>query len=470
MSKSIKSIIKTVHSFLLSECKFHNGEKILVALSGGVDSLVLCEILNQLEINFAIAHCNFQLRGEESQGDAEFAKEISVKYGVDFFLKEFNTKTIEEESNQSIQMIARSLRYDWFEQIRKENAFHCIATAHHQNDVMETMIYNLAKGTGLAGLHGIRSRKEHLIRPLLPVSKEEIESFAANLDLKFRKDSSNDSTKYARNKIRHEISPVLKTLNPKVEKTFYENSCRILEAEKLYNFAIELHKKKLIEKRGTDFYISILKLKRHCIAPKTVLWEILKSFDFNPTQAAEVYSSLNGPSGKLFFSNSHRLIKDRKFLIISSSEPNNNPSLFIVEKDSKKLNIEHFTIKFQQLNKQSHKGNKLNGDNQKKDGKKVLLDFDKIAFPLKIRKWKSGDYFYPIGLLKKNGKPGKKKLKKYFSDLKWSLRDKENAWIMQDNQDKIVWIIGDRIDERFKLNNETNNVLKIRLEKFDSNK
>ena len=451
---NLTDILAAVEKQLYGACQFHRKEKLLVAVSGGIDSVVLCELLAQLKVDFAVAHCNFQLRAADSDGDAVFVEALAKKYEVSFFLKTFETQAEAEKPQQSIQMVARKLRYEWFEEIRKENGFHAIATAHHQNDLMETMLYNLSKGTGIAGLHGIQARVGKIVRPMLTITKVEIVAFASKNDLQYREDNSNKSTKYARNKIRLEVIPKLKELNPALEKTFYENSQRFMETEQLYQFAIEQQKKKLVEQRKNDFFIPILKLQNRTVAPKTVLWETLKEFNFSSKQIEDIWSALNGESGKVFYSATHRLLKDRRFLILSELNAE-KPSLFVVEETAEKVLLPDFKINIERKKRLNY--------SIENNPKIAAIDLDKLVFPLRLRRWKSGDYFYPIGLTKKNGKAGKQKLKKYFGIQKKSIHEKENMWILEDAQNRIVWLVGERLDDRFKVTDTTAKVYHLRI-------
>lgn len=459
------TIETNVLAYLQNACRFNQKEKTLLAVSGGVDSVVMCEIFDKLNIAFGIAHCNFQLRGEDSDGDAVFVEELAQKYAVPFFSTNFDTEKTAKEMGISIQMAARQLRYDWLEKMRKKNGFHAIATAHHKNDLVETVLFNLTKGTGIAGLHGIPARNGHIIRPLLCLSREELEEFYQAHKLTHREDASNAATKYSRNKIRHLVVPTLKELNPNLEQTFTENCERFSDTEALYKYAVEQQKKKLFEQRGNDFFIPILKLQRQTIAPKTVLWEALKDWGFTASQVDDIMNALDGPPGKMFYSASHRLLKDRRFLIISEivSELNQNePTLFVIDITIEAEDRKILLTDNQKLHIQTSKIDNYSIEN---NPKVASLDFDKLAFPLKLRHWRAGDYFYPIGLTKKNGKVGKKKLKKYFADQKISIRKKEQMWVLQDNKDRIVWLLGERLDDRFKVDDDTKKVFRMRLKK-----
>ena len=317
MTHSTDDILIKTSKTLYGACKFHKGERLLVAVSGGVDSVVLCHLLKELNVDFGIAHMNFQLRGSDSMEDEAFVGKLAKTLDVPFYTKKVNTTEVVEQSKDSTQMVARQLRYDWFEDIRKTNGFHAIATAHHQNDTAETILYNLSKGTGIAGLHGIRPRNGKIVRPLLALNKTDLLEYAEINELKFREDVSNQSIKYARNKIRHQVIPVLKELNPILEQTLFETAERMTETEALYYFAIEQQQKKLLKWRGEDGFISLINLKKHIVSPKTVLWEILKSKGFSSKQIEDIMLSVENPAGQQFLSSSHRLLTTKRFLILS---------------------------------------------------------------------------------------------------------------------------------------------------------
>jgi len=446
-------MLQKVQKYSKVHGRIHTDTPILLAVSGGIDSVVMVELMQQMQQKFGIAHCNFQLRGEESDGDALFVKKLAEKYQVPYFEISFDTEKSAKEPGGSIQMAARTLRYDWLEKIRKENGFHVIATAHHQNDLMETMLYNLTKGTGIAGVHGILPKNGYLVRPMLCLTKEEIVDFAAKENLTCREDASNASTKYARNKIRHKVVPILKELNPKVENTFFENAQRLRETELVYQWGVEQQRKKLLEKKRNDFFISILKVKKS-LAPSTLLWEILRPFGFNNSQVQEILEIIDGPSGKLFYSETHRLVKDRKFLIISLLEQE-VPTFLILEVDTRKVLLAPYKLHVDVK--------KIENYAVENNPKVAALDLEKLVFPLKLRKWEAGDYFYPMGMFKENGKAGKKKLKAYFANQKMSLVEKEQLWILQDNKDRIVWLVGERIDDRFKVTPSTKKIYRLRM-------
>ncbi len=446
-------------AFIKKENLFLPNDKLLLAVSGGVDSVVLCEVCKQAGYDFVIAHCNFQLRGGESERDEEFVKDLAKKYDAEIFVKKFYTDKYAEENKISIQVAARELRYEWFNSlisnkqyaISKESGCHLptanwIVTAHHANDNIETLLMNLFKGTGISGLRGIFSKHGKIVRPLLFAKKEELLEYATENKLSYVEDSSNLSDKYTRNYFRNQLIPSVQKVFPQAEDNLLDNIERFRDIEILYQQSIALHKKKLLEKKGKEVHIPVLKLLKS--APlTTIVYEIIKDFGFTSNQIEEVIKLLNSDSGKYLQSASHRIIKNRKWLIISPVDTSIAENILIEEADKavqfakRKLKVERFTIASSQLST---------------DNSIACLDADEIKFPLLLRKWKQGDYFYPMGMNKK------KKLSRFFIDQKLSLTEKENIRVLEMNK-KIIWIVGKRIDDRFKITSTTKNILKISL-------
>ncbi len=419
-------------------------KKTLLTVSGGMDSVVMCALFNEAKFPFAIAHCNFQLRGKESDADEQLVKQLGGKYGVEVFVKKFDTKHYAEGKSISIQLAARELRYTWFEEMRKEKEFDLIATAHHLNDNIETILFNLTKGTGIRGLRGIPLRQGNIVRPLLFASREEIETYQQQNNLEFREDSSNADDKYTRNKIRHNIIPLLKEINPSLENTFADKIELFTELEKMYEKEMKKAASQLFLQRGSDIYIPILKLKKTKNA-SSVLFEYLKDYGFNSEQIEDMLTAVDAEAGRQFLSISARIIKDRQFFILTKLADKDSSIHYIEEGDKevklgeKKLQITNYELQIT------------------KDKDTAYLDKSKLEFPLIARRWREGDYFYPFGMRMK-----KKKLKKFFTDEKIPLNEKENIWVIESNK-KIVWVVGYRIDERFKVTDATKEVLKLQI-------
>jgi tRNA(Ile)-lysidine synthase len=445
-------LLKQFKEYIKKENLFQPKDRLLLAVSGGVDSVVLCELCKQAGYDFVIAHCNFQLRGAESERDEQFVKKLGEKYGVEVVVKKFDTKKYIEETKKGTQEAARDLRYEWFQSLiggqSSEVGSRFILTAHHVGDNVETLLMNFFKGTGINGLHGILSKQGKIVRPLLFAQKRELKQFAEENNLQFVEDSSNLTDKYTRNYFRNQLIPELQKVFPQVENNLTDNLQRFKEIEQLYQQSIDLHKKKLLELKGTEVHIPVLKLLK--TEPlSTIVYEIIKEFGFTSSQTNDVIALLQSQTGKYIQSSSHRIIKNRKWLIISPNQSLEAENILVEETD-KKIEFANGVLEFNQM---------LNAQYSILNSKLVAqLDADEIGFPLLLRKWKQGDYFYPLGMNKK------KKLSRFFIDQKLSLTEKENVWVIEMNK-KIIWVVGLRIDNRFKITDKTKNVFLITLGK-----
>jgi len=440
---------------------FQKNDYLLLAVSGGADSVALCELCFQAGFHFQIAHCNFQLRGEESVRDEKFVEKLAEKYSTKVFVKGFDTKAYAEEKRISIQVAARELRYAWFEELLDNRKLSTsspplptwLLTAHHANDNIETLLMNFFKGTGIKGLQGILPKQGKIIRPLLFAKREEIELFNRENKLDFVEDSSNTSDKYTRNYFRHQLIPSVEKVFPKTEDNLIKNIARFSEIEILYQQSIDQHKKKLLEQKGNEIHIPVLKLLKSKPL-KTIVYEIIKDFSFTSHQTDEVVNLLKSESGKYISSISHKIIKNRNWLIIASVNTLQANHVLIHESDHKvdfelgalKLKMNHYEI------------NQTSNIKRQTSEMTATLDAANITFPLLLRKWKQGDYFYPLGMQKK------KKLSRFFIDQKISVADKEKIWLIESNK-RIVWIIGKRIDDRFKITDKTKKILTIEFNK-----
>lgn len=410
-------------------------------MSGGIDSVAMVHLFSEGKFNFGIAHCNFKLRGNESDEDEKFVKKLSEKFYVPFFSATFDTGKYAEEKKISIQMAARELRYEWFEKVRKENGFDFIVTAHHLNDSIETVLMNIIRGTGINGLHGILPKQDKIIRPLLFAKRSEIEKFVSANNIEFRTDVSNESDKYVRNKIRNQIILLFKEINPSFEETMLENMERMKSVEKVYQQGVTSLRKKLLEFRGKEIFIPIRKLQK--IFPSEFLvYEMLKEFNFNFHQVQQIVQSFESEPGKVFLSDTHRLLKDRNFLIISPMETD-EITYSLIEENQKEVVLADLKLKIKVVE---------NKNFQIPDKPEIAcLDFEQLEFPLKIRRWSKGDYFYPLGMKKK------KKLSDFFIDRKLPLAEKEKVWVLFSGE-KVVWVVNHRIDERFKITDKTKKI------------
>lgn len=419
-------------------------DKLLLAVSGGIDSVVLCELCRLAQFNFSIAHCNFQLRGDESLRDENFVKELSKKLGVECFVAGFDTKAIAAKEKKGIEETARELRYNWFQEIAKEKRFQFIVTAHHADDNAETMAMHFFRGTGLRGLRGIQCRNGNIVRPLLFARRNELEEFARAHALKFVNDQTNNDIRFTRNFFRHRVLPLVAEVYPAATNNLIQNAARLSEAGLLYEQAIAPHKKGLMEIRGKEIHIPVLKLKK--AAPlRTIIYEIISEFGFTAKQTEDVLDLLNSDTGKYVRSSTHRIIKNRNWLIISP-EQILEASVFLMEEMNQTVAFNSGKLMMERVK---------NIPNQFPSSPfTVYVDAKEIQFPLLLRRWKEGDYFYPLGMKKK------KKLSRFLIDLKLSKPEKENTWVLISNQ-RIVWVLGRRIDDRFKITASTKSVLQI---------
>ena len=474
----LKEFIKNVEQQNL----FQKNDYLLLAVSGGADSVALCELCFQAGFHFEIAHCNFQLRGEESERDEKFVLQLGEKYWTKVHEKKFNTTDYAAQNKISIQVAARELRYQWFDELLKEIAdarkekiktindssindsplaihessfiihessltthhSQFLLTAHHANDNIETLLMSFFKGTGIKGLQGILPKQKKIVRPLLFAKREEILSFIKENNLDFVEDSSNNSDKYTRNYFRHQLIPSIQKVFPQVEENLLNNIERFREIEILYNQSISLHQKKLLEQKGNEIYIPVLKLLK--TKPlKTIVYEIIKDYGFTPHQTDDVLNLLKSESGKFISSSTHKILKNRNWLIIAPVNNFESGHILINESDTE-IDFEPGKLTIKKL---------MNWQGNFSDSKEIaLLDVKNIKFPLLLRKWKQGDYFYPLGM------KGKKKLSKFFIDQKLSLTDKEKVWVIESGK-KILWIIGHRIDDRFKITDKTKEAFQI---------
>lgn len=435
--------LNRLHFFIKQHALFLPEDRVLLAVSGGRDSVLMAHLFKAAGFNFGIAHCNFNLRATEADEDELFTSELALELGVPFFTTRFDTTAYASANHISIQMAARDLRYQWLEDIRRDFDFHYIGLAHHQNDVIETMLLNLTRGTGIAGLHGILSKKNKLIRPLLFLTREEIDEIFLQNAFPYREDSSNLSVKYARNKIRLEVIPVLKELNPSLEQTFEASRKRFAELETLLEQRVnEIKEQLLIKQNDTEYEIALPELKK-LIPLKTLLFGLFHPFDFSENVLNDLINAWDGSPGKRFFSSTHQILLDRNRIILSRIGLD-RPEDIQIDTD-----------------------NELFSWNDKKFGSSIIpiekfelsrekniaqLDFDLLEFPLKLRSWKSGDHFQPLGL------KSRKKLSDLFIEQKIALNHKKDIGILENKQGDIIWVAGLRIDERYKITPNTKKV------------
>ena len=447
---------------------FLSKDKLLLAVSGGVDSVVLCELCHQLGFDFIIAHCNFQLRDEESNRDENFVRELGKKYNKDVLVKRFDTKGYSNEHKVSTQVAARELRYSWFYELLgttpdSRRAFgkptaaegpptpNLLLTAHHADDNVETVLMNFFKGTGIAGLRGILPKQGKIIRPLLNFRKEELLEFARANNLSWVEDSSNATDKYSRNYFRQQVIPLVQKIYPKADENMLDNIQRFGDTELLYQQAIHQHKKKLLEIKGNEIHIPVLKLQKS--EPLySIVYEIIKEYNFTSHQTNEAIGLLSSESGKYVQSSTHRIIRNRNWLIIAPVATE-KADIILIEEGTSSIQTASFRLDFSKLNTPDLPTGQAGARLQTPDSI-AKLDSKHISYPLLLRKWKSGDYFYPLGMKKK------KKLSRFFIDQKLSKTEKENIWVLESDK-KILWVIGHRIDDRFKITDHTIDILQV---------
>jgi tRNA(Ile)-lysidine synthase len=439
------SLLKKFQEFIRRQSLFQQDDRLLLAVSGGLDSVVLSHLCRETGYDFAIAHCHFGLRGEESNRDEAFVRHCAATMGVDCFVKHFDTKLYAQEHKLSIQVAARQLRYDWFRFLSKQENFTWLLTAHHRDDNVETVLMNLVKGTGISGLTGIQAKRDGLIRPLLFAHRKEILQYATEQRLNWVEDSSNDETKYTRNAFRHDIIPALEKIYPNASQNIAATVDYLTDARILYEEALEKHKKALITVKGAERHIPVLKLQK-TPAFRTVLYEIIRPYDFGSNAVEEVVKLLRSENGKWMASHTHRIIRHGAWLIIAPHQIITQ-SLMVIDAPDTTVLFQKGRISISTCDKETVAF--LDNDT-------VFVDAAEVAFPLVLRPWKAGDYFYPLGMKKK------KKLSRYFIDAKLSKTKKESVWVLE-SEKRIIWVVGHRIDERFRIKSGTSKVLKLML-------
>ncbi|MBL7905710.1 MAG: tRNA lysidine(34) synthetase TilS [Bacteroidales bacterium] len=426
---------------------FRPEEPVLLAISGGVDSMVMAELFHRAGFNFAIAHCNFGLRGSESNQDEAFVSSMAETYGVKFFVKHFKTREYAGFNKISVQMAARTLRYEWFDELLTSEGFRVVATAHHLDDQIETFFINILRGTGISGLHGILPNRTRIVHPLMFAFRRNIEEFASDEAVSYREDSSNRSSKYLRNKIRHDLVPLLGEINPEFRKTITTTIDRMRETELLLKNHLEEVNAKVSTCTGDSISFSISELMK--LSPvEAYLYELLSPFNFNRNVTDEIAAGLSEISGKQFFSPTHRVVKDREMLLISAlglagAQPTGEISIDEQTRELKKpIQLRLSTLQ--------------NSPDfiVPRNGSIAMLDALKIEWPLHLRKWKEGDTFVPYGM------NNNKKLSDFFIDNKFSIVEKENAWLLISGN-QIAWLVGHRIGNDFRVTPETSDILKI---------
>ena len=440
-------MLETYKKHIKYNLPFLNEGKLLIAISGGLDSVVLTHLCHQSKLNIALAHCNFNLRDNESDLDEAFVIDLAEQLNLEVFTQHFNTESYAKDEKISIQIAARELRYNWFEALANQLQFEYILTAHHADDNLETFLINLTRGTGLDGLTGIPETNNTIVRPLLSFTRAEIESYAQETNLNWREDSSNRSNKYLRNALRLEVIPKLKELNANLLDNFKKTISNLKDTADIVDESLNAVAKRAIvdiDDNSISFKISEFKKVNN---PKAYLFEMFKAYEF--TEWNDVLALLDAQSGKRVYSTTHSLLKDREHLILSEKNNailnKNEESLSISETDFE-VETSLGILKFEETQQ-------LNNFNEST----IYVDKDLLNFPLLVRHWKKGDYFYPLGM------QGKKKLSKFFKDEKLSLVAKENSLLLCSG-DAIVWVMNQRADNRFRVTDQTKTIIKITID------
>ena len=436
-------MLLNLKNHIVSKFPFLENKKLFLAVSGGLDSMVLLHLFQQLPYEIAVLHCNFQLRGMESFGDQDFIQKYCDQNNIPFFTTQFDTDAFAKDYKLSTQVAARELRYNWFYELLETHQFNYVLTAHHADDNLETFIINLSRGTGLEGLIGIPEENDKIIRPLLPFSRDEILKYAKENNIEWREDSSNASNKYLRNKIRHDLVPVLKEINPDFLNSFQKTQSYLRESNEMVEDASIMIYQQVAKEEGNEIHFDLAQLKR---LPnyKSYLYQWLKEFGFLAWK--DIYDLTDSQSGKQILSSEYRLLKNRTTLILSPVSDPDPDEEYLIEENSTEVNFP-LKLKLSVVEEITINSNRT-----------IFVDAKKIRFPLLLRKWKEGDSFYPFGMKGKS-----KKVSKLFKDEKLSLIEKENMWILC-SDDQIVWVTGIRQDERFKITDASKKILKIEIQ------
>jgi tRNA(Ile)-lysidine synthase len=429
---------------------------LLIAVSGGMDSVVLTHLVHAAGYDLSIAHCNFQLRGKESDEDEEFIRKLALHYGARYHSKQFHTTDFASDNRMGIQEAARKLRYSWFMELAAEHAYDCIVTAHHADDLAETVILNLTRGTGIAGLHGILPRRGKLIRPLLFATRREVSEYAERHKLAYREDSSNMDIKYARNRIRRDVMPVLSELNPNVVETMVKHASIISDVEALLDqYCLDfLAENEVRSTEGSDIIFNTAEL---LVIPgaRYLLYRLLKPYGFNPAVCGDIFRALNTrKTGEVFYSERYKAVHDRDHLVVIEHEQTGDDVTYTIHEDDDGLLMQFGSMEFTMFH--LPEGSRIHDHVDFSNNYIAYVDADKVKYPLEVRTWRKGDQFRPYGM------KGKKLISDFFTDIKMPLYMKSRTYLVLSGG-KIIWVAGHRVDERVRITDDTNKILKMRI-------
>ena len=437
-----------IKQMMRKECKVPLSSKLLLTVSGGMDSMVLLDVVLKAGYDCEAAHCNFNLRGEESDGDERLVREECEKRGITLHVKSFNTKEYADANGISIEMAARDLRYEWFYSLIEKRGLDFMVTAHHGDDAIETFFLNLVRGTGIRGLSGMKFVNGKVLRPMLGLSRKDVELYAGENNIPYRHDKSNDEVKYLRNKVRHEILPRFKEMNASFFSTMTGNLKRLAEVEELLEAEVKRFRDESVVEEHGRVLIPLMRVEEHP-QKSAILYELLRPYGFNSKTIGDIIKSISGIPGKQFYSPTHRLIRDRfNFILFENREVSGDE--FFIDSETELLE-EPVRLEFRTFKKPEDYTFST-------DPNIAHFDAGLIDFPLVLRHWRQGDSFRPLGM------KGFKKLSDFFTDQKLSIADKEEAWLLLTGDD-IMWVAGMRIDDRFKITPRTKNILEIKLKK-----
>lgn len=434
-------MLSKIEDYIRDKGLFEKTDKLLIGVSGGRDSVVLLHVLLELGYEVCVAHCNFNLRGEESNNEMLFVRSLCENYKIQHYEKEFRLDELKDHVGINIQLKARELRYLWFSDLLAEQGLSKVVTAHHLDDQIETFFINLSRGTGLKGLLGIPSKREEVVRPMLSISRDEITSYVFDNELEFKDDSSNKKEEYLRNKIRHRVVPEFKSVNPSFTKTFYQTINHLKNVQKYWKKSYNEWLSNILTDEPMRFEIDLI-FER---GEESFLTQLLNDTGFSRGQIEKLLSGEAHLTGIKLFSKTHRLIYNRGEWLLTEVSLAEEDKQFVLGSSNLPIDIAAVEMRYDE-------------SMELPTSKMVAwVDKSKIKGVLIIRRWKEGDYFYPLGM------SGKKKLSDYFVDQKFSMIDKEEIWLLCDEK-SIIWIVGSRLDNRFKITKKTSELIEFRVQ------